>query len=232
MNHLNALDIMDQLSSATFGVKDRDGRYLFANKKILEQCRLKYREDIIGQHNREVFLKEESSLIHTYEEQDMAVIQEEKEVSVLNTWTKPDGTLEIFIGSKAPYRDNQGACIGLIGQSTQLKTGSLHNLGKYLFSSSQRFIKNRAHAFSIQSHLPNHQLSTRESECLFYLLRGKSAKETGLLLTISPKTVETHLQHIRDKFGCQNKSQLIEKALAEGLLFFLPESLAKKPLAC
>jgi len=33
-------------------------------------------------------------------------------------------------------------------------------------------------------------ISKREAECLFYLIRGKSARETGLALQLSRRTVE------------------------------------------
>ena len=52
-------------------------------------------------------------------------------------------------------------------------------------------------------------LTTREIECLRCLCHGKTAKETAKELVISPRTVESFLDNIRSKTGCQNKLQVI-----------------------
>lgn len=52
-------------------------------------------------------------------------------------------------------------------------------------------------------------LSKRESECLFYFSRGATMKEIAEYTHLSPRTIEAHLQNIRDKVGCRTKSELI-----------------------
>ena len=54
-------------------------------------------------------------------------------------------------------------------------------------------------------------ISKREAECFFYLIRGKSARETGMALHLSQRTVEFYLDSLRDKLNCRKKSELIEK---------------------
>jgi len=56
-------------------------------------------------------------------------------------------------------------------------------------------------------------ISKREAECLFYLIRGKSARETGLALQLSQRTVEFYLDSLKDKLNCRKKSEIIEKVL-------------------
>lgn len=51
-------------------------------------------------------------------------------------------------------------------------------------------------------------LSARELECLYYYLSGYSAKETAEYMDISPRTVESYLVGIRNKFGCKNRIEL------------------------
>jgi DNA-binding CsgD family transcriptional regulator len=53
------------------------------------------------------------------------------------------------------------------------------------------------------------QFSKRELECIKYFLLGKSMREIGEQLFISPRTVETHLENIKIKMGCSKKSDLI-----------------------
>ena len=54
-------------------------------------------------------------------------------------------------------------------------------------------------------------ITKRESQCLFYLIRGKSARETGIALNLSQRTVEFYLDSLKDKLNCSKKSGIVEK---------------------
>ncbi len=54
-------------------------------------------------------------------------------------------------------------------------------------------------------------LSRREFQCLFYLAAGKSAKQTGSLLFLSQRTVETYLEAIKRKLNCRTKLEILSK---------------------
>jgi len=66
-------------------------------------------------------------------------------------------------------------------------------------------------------------LTHREHTCLFYLLRGKSAKMIGKVLNLSPRTIEDYIFSLKIKFCCQTKSELIEKAINNGYMEILPQ---------
>lgn len=51
-------------------------------------------------------------------------------------------------------------------------------------------------------------LSARERQCLTFLLKGKSAKETATLLKLSPRTIEFYFENIKNKMHCHSKHQL------------------------
>jgi DNA-binding CsgD family transcriptional regulator len=57
-------------------------------------------------------------------------------------------------------------------------------------------------------------LSKRESECLHYLVQGKTAKQTAQILSISHRTVETYIENLKLKLKCKNKAELMVKALS------------------
>ena len=61
-------------------------------------------------------------------------------------------------------------------------------------------------------------LSSREREVLRYLAHGENTKNIASLLEISPKTVETHRQHIMAKLGLDNVAALTCYALRHGLI--------------
>lgn len=60
-------------------------------------------------------------------------------------------------------------------------------------------------------------LSQREREVLQLLAEGKTAKQVGLSLHISPKTVDVHRVRIMNKLNIDNIAQLTKYAIQEGL---------------
>ena len=54
----------------------------------------------------------------------------------------------------------------------------------------------------------NLYLTEREFECVGYLTRGKTAEEMSIILNISKRTVETHIQNIKRKMNCFNQFRL------------------------
>lgn len=51
--------------------------------------------------------------------------------------------------------------------------------------------------------------SLRELECIYHLCYGKTAKQIAKLMHLSSRTVETHLDNVRNKINCTNKLELI-----------------------
>jgi len=54
------------------------------------------------------------------------------------------------------------------------------------------------------------KLSQREMDCLNSLIRGRTAKETAVLLKISYRTVESHLENIKFKLGFKYKREIFK----------------------
>jgi DNA-binding CsgD family transcriptional regulator len=78
---------------------------------------------------------------------------------------------------------------------------------------------------------PEYGLTTRQTEVLYYLLRGSTAKEIGQRLSLSMRTVEDHINLIKIALDCQTRSQLIDKAIGLGLMFNIPQSIFEHCLA-
>ena len=56
-------------------------------------------------------------------------------------------------------------------------------------------------------------LTTRESQLLFWLTRGKSNREIGIISGISGRTVEKHLQHVFEKMDVGSRHAAMVQAI-------------------
>jgi LuxR family quorum-sensing system transcriptional regulator SolR len=71
--------------------------------------------------------------------------------------------------------------------------------------------KNNIQRFSFfEGKIFNINLSNREATCLYQLTTGKGIKEIARLLNISPRTVESHLNHVKQKSGYNTKADLVK----------------------
>lgn len=65
---------------------------------------------------------------------------------------------------------------------------------------------------------PLELLSTRQREILQAIAEGKSTKDIAELLSISPKTVETHRGHLMQKLDIHDVAGLVRYAIKHGLV--------------
>lgn len=62
-----------------------------------------------------------------------------------------------------------------------------------------------------------YELTGREVDVLTRVAAGDSNPQIAAALVLSVRTVTTHLEHIFAKLGCDSRTRLTTKALAEGL---------------
>lgn len=69
-----------------------------------------------------------------------------------------------------------------------------------------------------KKHKEIQHLTERESECLQWVIQGKTSDEIAIILSISRRTVEMHLNRVKEKFNCHKLTQLVYLAAKEGLI--------------
>lgn len=82
-------------------------------------------------------------------------------------------------------------------------TTTLKEINKPLFYEQTDF--NR---YYLSGLISNIYLTRREVECLKWYIEGKTAPEIAIILSMSSRTVETHLNRIRSKTNCFSRGQL------------------------
>lgn len=110
----------------------------------------------------------------------------------------PDGiTKDTFLSYKEPIFDKKLIPIGIVGWSFNIN------------SDNTFFLKHLHHVN--QALQLDVKLTWRETECIHYLTRGKTAKEIAYIINTSPKTVEYYIANAKYKLDCFSTSQLLEK---------------------
>ena len=107
----------------------------------------------------------------------------------------------------------QAGALGFItkGENSENLKVAVHTVMKDKIYISQDF------HFRYSQYSASQLLSGREKEVLKALAHGLTTKETGSILKLSPRTVETYRNRIRHKSGLNNISELTKLAVTLGL---------------
>ena len=104
-------DLMDMFPDIALSVKDRDGRYVSANRSLLDRLGLKKKTDIVGKRPEDLFPE---SMAARYVEQDERVLATRAPVcNNLDVTIYPDGSHGWCLTSKFPLRDRGGHVAGI-----------------------------------------------------------------------------------------------------------------------
>ena len=83
--------------------------------------------------------------------------------------------------------------------------------GRYVSASLAERLAAQTQAGSVET--PHETLSDREYQVFRLLAIGKTVKQIGKELDLSPQTVSTHRAHILEKMGMQSNAELIQYAI-------------------
>ena len=89
------------------------------------------------------------------------------------------------------------------------------NGGVYL---SPGISKTVVQAYLSNRQLPEDPLTPREREVLQLVAEGKTAKEIGVILNVSTKTIEKHRENIMEKLDIHEVAGLVRYAIGRGLV--------------
>lgn len=213
-----------------YGYKDYNGHILDLSPScvhFLTALHFKNKKDI--QFRSEYELIDNSKLVELYHSHDQSTYNGQ-------TWSGIEpvhwkGEYRLTFVHKYPVYNKKSDIIGTFHYVNLINNLELFNFIEDLTQHQQNIHSQALPSFKIYAQDEKVSLTQREMECLFYSLRGKTAKEIGRLLNISQKTVEAHVEHIKHKFKCYSKPELISKAIELGYLEKIPQPILQKILA-
>lgn len=181
-NHL--LNAFDTTDADIFW-KDKQGKYLGVNKKFLHYAAAQSYDDVIGRTDLDLSWAQWAPIMR---QNDSEVIYSGIPKRIIEP-CKVNNEICFFLNHKKPLLSRAGKIIGVFGIAIPLKrkNGTFSNLT-----------------------LPG--LTKRQTECVYYLMKGKTAKEIANILNRSHRTIEKHLDTLKMIWDCNSKSELLEKA--------------------
>lgn len=213
-------------------VMDKNSRFLYSNKYTAQMFGYKDEDNMVGIDAYGMKCPAVESAPQ-FIRQDKMVMETGIEITMLDIHTYANGENKILITKKSPYIfENEIA--GSICHCTEINAELLSHVCAALIQSDKNYYSkqngnNRSYILS----KPNlhKQLTDREMDCIFYLLRGNTMKKIAKHLNISPRTVETHLEQIKYKLNCANKSEIVEQCLAAGMLNYIPSVILNRDIS-
>lgn len=226
-------DTLNQVDHMVFWT-DINSKQIIANEKFIKLTGYNGLDDMHGTFYYDQ--KTESAAFHNHWVlQDKNVLQscaEEKLISYLQL--AGTNTRSLYYAVKSPAFDKSGNIIGITQVCIDITSNAMLSFIPLINSHDQKhLIGNDKGAFTYRLNRSfcscdqSIKLTPRQSECLFFILRGKSAKEIGKILNISHRVVEHHTTNIHIKFRTHSKSQLIEKAIQLGFTGLIPTNIIK-----
>lgn len=190
-----------------WGVKDCESRFMYANKATLKFSQLPINFSIEGRLDNEC-PAQWAEFASDLQKQDRAVEMAKKRVAMIQTclWGQ-----EHTLCEKYPLFDNEKKCIGTIFHVRKFNFISLYDL----------FNKEIPPVLVMKP--PTNDFTKKELEVIFYLLQSLNAKEIGIKLNLSNRTIENKLQLIYGKAKVSSLNAFKEYCKAEGFDYYIPE---------
>jgi len=191
-----------------FYAKDQAGKYLYANEEFAEFADCDSPAQLKNKRDDDLPWCEQASFLHEIDKKVISSLDFFQKI--VDIHHPLYGTCQ-FLTTKKRLLDNNKKVMGVIGMSVHLM-GQNNFLGKYHYQNNRLYL---GEEFNQQ------YLTPQEIRVYKTVLMGYSAKEASVILNISRKTIEYHIEQLRKKTSCHNKGELIRKAHEHGFSFMI-----------
>lgn len=224
--------LFDQMPGA-WGCKDENSVFMYANEEYGKIIGLGHHNDAIGLTDFDMPC-DTINCAHLFREQDKQVIFSAQRMRILDIHPFAGHQWRAYIFTKTPLVDKTNNITGTIFHGVNITNSTMVELGSVLARISEHGNQNELlgqNSYMLGNKFDNIKLSDRQSEVLFYLLRGKTIKQIAILLNLSSRTTEDYLEQLKNKFNVSNRYELIDTAISLGYLNIIPERLFNKQLS-
>ncbi|USH04908.1 helix-turn-helix transcriptional regulator [Grimontia kaedaensis] len=219
------ISLFEQLPGC-WGCKDTQSRFVHVNHAYVRLIGARTPDELIGKSDDQLpgAIAEHAK---AFREQDLQVIESGRYMRVLNIHPYPGGQWQAHVFTKVPWYGDNGDILGTIFHGQALNDNPMLEVGQWICKAAGAEPVGSLTTESMKSSMP---LSTRESEVLFFHQFGKKPQFIAQSLGVSVKTIENHFANLRVKLGAASKTELVDKALENGVGCKIPDSLLKQQL--
>jgi DNA-binding CsgD family transcriptional regulator len=223
--HINIL----QGLSGLLVVMDPTSKFIYLNNYTAKMFGFQEASNALGKNAFQINCPANESA-NNFITQDNLVISKNRPIKVFDIHEYANGEKKIFLTTKTPFKQNNA--IGVISHSVEISDALFHKAYNELINLNTKHqtpLAKKSQSYIINNPtFQDNKLTQRQMDCLFYLSRGYSIKQIANELQLSPRTVEHYLENIKLKLACTNRSHLIEYALSNGYLNYIPKNLFSK----
>jgi len=167
-----------------------------------------------------------------FREQDLGVLKTHAPLIFLSYHRYYKGSWRLLYGEKTCIFDDDHHPVGIFSHAKDITEAKLIDVSRFLLRAGLQKnhlgkITQQPFTYYITQDNDRFMLSRKEKEILFYFIRGKTAQEIADIFCRAKRTIDMQIESIKNKFTVSNKSSLIEKAIFEGYMNTIPESLLK-----
>lgn len=163
-----------------------------------------------------------------FDRQNTKVMRTDKKLHMLDIQTYVFDTVKFFSSLKGPIYSHQGEIIGSYVVCKDLNPPAIQILKEKIITNLTHFVEQKT-PLSISLELIDTyetlNLTHRESECFYYIIRGYSNAEIAALMQLSKRTIDDFSNNIKTKLNCYKRRDMIDYAVAFNLIHLLPKTL-------
>lgn len=201
--------------------KSLDHVYSISSHYTAKLCGYKNADEFSGRNDYELRCAAIESA-DVFRAEDSRVMQSDKTLMCLQVHQYADNNIHIFMLKKSPVKNADGKITGICGFGSEITNPGFGRVLYNLLSLPQHDVDV---AQNVEISDLYDELSSRETDVLFYFMRGYTNKDIAAYLQLSPRTVETYLERIKFKFRCHSRNELQDYCMHKGLIYFIPKNI-------
>ncbi len=223
---IDALSMLKQLPGYVICM-DREHKFnYFTNDHTAYTIGYDKAENVYGQKIEDIRCKA-AECTDIFKEQNNLIFENRQTLKIIDIHPYRNDEVKSLLTYKFPLIDHNQNVVAVTMHANDISHTFLYKMAMILANNDKKFRSNNMNQrnYNIVESFEKFNLTNRETECLFYLVRGKTAKQMAAILSISFRTIEKHISNIKHKLNCTTKSDLIDKAIQHNFINYLPESI-------
>ncbi len=212
-------------SSEPAGFTDLDSAFQYVNPAAAAVFGVAHHLDMIGASYADMPCGA-AEFASTFITQDQHIIETRQTLHTLEIHPYANDAWHVFVLTSKPYIDDHDRVLGKTFHARDITAPYSLSLSAQL----AQWSGSHENSYTL-ANVAGRNLTPREEEVLFLIIRGKTAKLAAASLGLSPRTVQQHIDMLKAKFNVSTKGELIDMAIAAGYLNQIPISLFSKQLS-